>query len=52
MNRSKQAGMRKNTVILLLVGLTFAPFHLAEAQQPKKVPWLGYQSVPIREEVP
>jgi ABC-type uncharacterized transport system substrate-binding protein len=33
--------MGKNTVILLLVGLTFAPFHLAEAQQPKKVPRIG-----------
>jgi putative ABC transport system substrate-binding protein len=44
MNRSKQAGMGKNTVILLLVGLTFAPFHLAEAQQPKKIPRIGYVS--------
>src|SRR6266404_606901 len=34
--------MGKNTVILLLVGLTFAPFHPVEAQQPKKVPRIGY----------
>ena len=37
--------MGKNTVILLLVGLTFAPFHLAEAQQPKKVARVGYLSL-------
>jgi hypothetical protein len=33
-----RAGMGKNTSIALLVGLTLASFHLAEAQQPIKVP--------------
>jgi putative ABC transport system substrate-binding protein len=36
MNRSKQkAGMGKKTIIVLLVGLTLASVHLAEAQQTK-----------------
>ena len=34
MNRSKQAGMAKKTMIVLLVGLALASVHLAEAQQP------------------
>ena len=36
MNRSKQAGMGKKTIIVLLVGLALASVHLAEAQQAKK----------------
>jgi putative tryptophan/tyrosine transport system substrate-binding protein len=31
-------------VVVLLVGLTLASVHLAEAQQAKKVPWIGYLS--------
>jgi putative tryptophan/tyrosine transport system substrate-binding protein len=42
MNRSKQAGMSKRTIVALLVGFTLASVHLAEAQQPKKVPKIGY----------
>jgi putative tryptophan/tyrosine transport system substrate-binding protein len=43
MNRSKQgAGMGKNTIIVLLVGLTFAYVRLADAQQTKKSPRIGY----------
>jgi putative tryptophan/tyrosine transport system substrate-binding protein len=34
--------MAKKTVVALLVGLTFASVHLAEAQQPKKVSRIGY----------
>jgi len=41
MNRSKQAGMRKRGIIVLLVGLALAWVHLSEAQQPKKVPRIG-----------
>src|SRR6266481_8843998 len=41
MNRSKEAGMGKKTVVALLVGLTLASFHLAEAQQAKKIPRIG-----------
>jgi putative ABC transport system substrate-binding protein len=37
--------MGKNTVILLLVGLALASVHLAEAQQPKKIPRIGYLGV-------
>ena len=44
MNRSKQAGMDKKTIIVLLVGLTLASVHLVEAQQPKKIPRIGYLS--------
>ena len=45
MNGSKQARMGKKTIIVLLVGLALAPFHLAEAQQkPPKVPRIGYVS--------
>jgi putative tryptophan/tyrosine transport system substrate-binding protein len=43
MNRSKQAGMAIKTVVALLVGLALAfSVHLAEAQQPTKVPRIGY----------
>jgi putative tryptophan/tyrosine transport system substrate-binding protein len=41
MNRSKQAGMIKKTIIILLVALALAPVRLAEAQQVKKVPLIG-----------
>ena len=43
MNRSKQAAMGIRTVAVLLVGLTPASVHLAEAQQAKvtKIGWLG-----------
>ncbi len=42
MNRSKQAGMAIKTVVALLVGLTLASVHVAEAQQAPKVPRVGY----------
>jgi len=38
MNRSKQAGMSKKTIVVLLIGLALALVHPAEAQQPKKMP--------------
>ena len=41
-NRSKQAGMATKTIVALLVGLTLASVRLAEAQQPVKVPRIGY----------
>jgi putative ABC transport system substrate-binding protein len=48
MNRSKQAGMaRKAIIVVWLVALALAPFHLAEAQQQAKVAkigWLGFRS--------
>ena len=44
MNRSKQAGMAIKTTIVLVVGLSLASVHLAQAQQPKKVPRIGYLS--------
>jgi putative tryptophan/tyrosine transport system substrate-binding protein len=34
--------MNKKTVVSLLAALTLASFHLAEAQQPKKIPRLGF----------
>src|ERR1700747_2923829 len=34
--------MGRKAVIVLLVGLALAPFRLGEAQQPKKVPRIGY----------
>jgi hypothetical protein len=34
--------MGKNTIIVLLVGLTFAYVRLADAQQTKKSPRIGY----------
>ena len=49
MNRSKQrAGMGKKTMVVWLVALALAPFHLAEAQQQAKVAkigWLGVSSL-------
>jgi putative tryptophan/tyrosine transport system substrate-binding protein len=42
MNGSKQAGMGRKTIIVLLVGLTLASVHPAQAQQPKKVPRIGF----------
>jgi putative tryptophan/tyrosine transport system substrate-binding protein len=42
MNRSKQAGMAKKAVGALLVGLALTLVHLVEAQQPAKVPRIGY----------
>ena len=44
MNGSKQAGMAKKTIIVLLVGLTLASFNLAEAQQQAKVFHIGFLS--------
>ena len=46
MNRSKQAGMAIKTIVVLLVGLTLASVRLAEAQQPKKVPRIGFLLFP------
>jgi putative ABC transport system substrate-binding protein len=42
MNRSKQAGMAIKTVVALLVGLALTLVRLAEAQQPKGVPRIGF----------
>ena len=42
MNRSKQAGMAIKTMVALLMGLALASVHLAEAQQSKRVPVIGY----------
>src|SRR5678815_1850444 len=42
MNRSKQAGMVKKAIGALLVCLALALVHLVEAQQPAKVPRIGY----------
>jgi putative tryptophan/tyrosine transport system substrate-binding protein len=44
MNRSKQAGMARKTLLVLLVGLALASVRLAEAQQPKKIPRIGFLS--------
>jgi hypothetical protein len=45
MNRSKQAGMSVKTIVaVLLVGLLLALELSVEAQQPKKVPRIGYLS--------
>jgi hypothetical protein len=41
MNRSKQAKMGIKTIIVLVVGLTLASLHSAEAQQPVKVIKIG-----------
>jgi putative tryptophan/tyrosine transport system substrate-binding protein len=42
MIRVNKAGMATKTIVALLVGLTLASVHLAEAQQPKKVPRIGF----------
>src|SRR4030095_15825243 len=34
--------MAIKTVVVLLVGLTLGSVNLAEAQQPRKIPWIGY----------
>jgi len=36
--------MGKKAIIVLMVGLVLASVHLAEAQQAKKVPLIGYYS--------
>jgi hypothetical protein len=36
--------MKRGSMFFALVLLGFTPFHLAEAQQPKKVPRIGYLS--------
>ena len=41
MNRSKQAGMGKKTIVVLLVGLVLASVHIAEAQEQAKIPRIG-----------
>jgi putative ABC transport system substrate-binding protein len=42
MNRSKQTGMVTKTIIVLLITLALAVVHLADAQQTKKSPRIGY----------
>jgi hypothetical protein len=42
MNRSKQAGMGKKTIVVLLIGLILAFVRLAEAQQRATVPKIGW----------
>ena len=44
MNRSKQGGMGKKPIIVLVIGLILASVHLVEAQQPKRVPRVGVLS--------
>jgi len=44
MSRSKQAGMTIKTIVVFLVGLAFGLVQVSEAQQPKKVPRIGYVS--------
>jgi hypothetical protein len=41
MNRCKQAGMGRKTIVVLLVGLTLASVRLAEAQQQTKLMKIG-----------
>src|SRR6266850_6093510 len=36
--------MTRKAMVVWLVGLALAPFRLAEAQQPKKVPQIGFLS--------
>src|SRR6266481_2028483 len=36
--------MTRKAIVVLLVGLALASVHLAEAQEPKKVPRIGYLS--------
>jgi hypothetical protein len=43
-----RAGMTVKTIVVLLVGLTLALVRLAEAQQPKKIPRIGFPIVPYR----
>jgi ABC-type uncharacterized transport system substrate-binding protein len=51
MNRSKQGGMASKPIIILLVGLAFGLVRLAEAQQPTKVPRIGFLLAPSRSAV-
>ena len=44
MNRSRQAAMAIKTAVVFLVGLVFGFVYISEAQQPKKVPRIGYVS--------
>jgi hypothetical protein len=49
MNRSKQAGMGKKVIIVLVVGLALASVHLAEAQpQARFLRLAGSQHVPVQ----
>ena len=43
-NRSKQAGVAIKTIVVFLVGFALGLVHVSEAQQPKKVPRIGYIS--------
>ena len=43
-NRSKQAAMAIKTAVVFLIGLAFGFLYISEAQQPKKVPRIGYVS--------
>ena len=45
MNHSKQGGMGKKAIIVLVIGLTLASVHRAEAQQAGKVARIGYLAV-------
>jgi putative tryptophan/tyrosine transport system substrate-binding protein len=45
-NRSKQAGMGKKVVGFLLASLVLVSVRLAEAQQPKKIPRIGFLCAP------
>jgi putative tryptophan/tyrosine transport system substrate-binding protein len=42
MNRSKQAGMDRKAISVLLIGLVLVWVHLAEAQQQAKIPTIGF----------
>jgi putative tryptophan/tyrosine transport system substrate-binding protein len=44
MSRSKRRGMAIKITVVFLVGLAFGSFHVCEAQQPKRVPRIGYVS--------
>jgi hypothetical protein len=33
---------RRTVIVVWLIALALAPFHLAEAQQPKKIPRIGF----------
>ena len=47
MKRSKQAGMSKKAIVVLLVGLALASVHLAHAQEPAKISRIGYLAGPL-----
>jgi len=48
MNRSKQGGMGTRAIVVLIIGLTLASVHLADAQQTNKIARIGllFQSSP------